>query len=366
MSAFRTLAAVTLATIASIGLAACGGSGGGSNAPVTPATEFWVDAQNGNDVDAGTQAQPFKTLTHALAAAGAGATLHVLPGTYDTANGETFPLQTLPGQVLLGDLANRGMGMPATRIEGEALLMNGHSASIYMAEGTRIAGFEMSGTGTVLTHFFVYAQGAGVEVDQNTVAGPTYAGVHSNGFADGNIHHNDFYSTSYATYIRNTAGAYTVANNTFHTQTIPVDIQNVPSTFVIADNLFIGSGQNGIGIQSGSPTIEGNTFNNPTGYTTYGAIYAQSASSTPIVRGNTFICVTGVRANMGNLDLGTAIDAGDNDFSGVSGVSIQHDGTAAMSAIGNTFPNSPPTNGGDIVITNGGTVTWGTGMGEQY
>lgn len=360
-----TLVTSALALVLGLTLAACGGSGGSSGVAVTPATEVWVDAQNGNDADAGTQALPFKTLTHALAAAGAGTTLHVMPGTYDTANGETFPLQTLPGQILLGDVANRGMGMTATRIEGEALLMNGQHATIFMEESTRLAGFEISGTGYVVGHYAVQTQGNGVEIDENTFANPTYAGVRSQGHEGVDVHHNDFFSQSYATYLRSIAGAYMVRDNTFHTPAIPVDVHNSGSGLEIKDNLFIGSGQNGVHVQSGTPAITGNTFNKPTGYT-YGAVYANGNSALPVLRGNTFFCTVAVHVNKGSADLGTAMDLGMNDFTGVTGVSIQHDAMSTIEAIGNTFPNMPPTNGGDIVITNGGTVIWGAAPGEQY
>ena len=64
--------------------------------------------------------------------------------------------------------------------------------------------------------------------------------------------------------------------------------------------------------------------------------------------------------------MGTASDPGGNDFSAVTGVSLRHNGSMPVSAIGNTWPHTPPTNGVDIVVTTPGTVTWGTGMSDVY
>lgn len=69
------------------------------------ATDYYVDAVNGNDAAAGTSpAAAWKTITHASAASAQGApsTIHLAPGTYGAASGETFPL-FFHGQELVGD-----------------------------------------------------------------------------------------------------------------------------------------------------------------------------------------------------------------------------------------------------------------------
>ncbi|MBN1592654.1 MAG: DUF1565 domain-containing protein, partial [Candidatus Coatesbacteria bacterium] len=55
---------------------------------------FFVDAEQGNDSNDGTEGAPWKTITHALALASATpATINVLAGTYSAStNGESFPL----------------------------------------------------------------------------------------------------------------------------------------------------------------------------------------------------------------------------------------------------------------------------------
>jgi hypothetical protein len=76
-------------------------------APV-PAGDYWVDALAGDDANPGTQALPWRTITHALGTIvvpppGANETVHVLPGVYDSALGESFPLALSPGQRLVGE-----------------------------------------------------------------------------------------------------------------------------------------------------------------------------------------------------------------------------------------------------------------------
>ncbi len=64
-------------------LAGCGGP--------PPIVDLYVDPVNGNDADAGTISEPYKTLTQALSFAHAGQIIHLGEGTYDAANGEIWP-----------------------------------------------------------------------------------------------------------------------------------------------------------------------------------------------------------------------------------------------------------------------------------
>ncbi len=71
-------------------------------APRTP--DLYVDATGGSDANVGTTpGQALRTITRALALAGSGTRIHVAPGTYDAALGETFPLDlNAPHLHLLG------------------------------------------------------------------------------------------------------------------------------------------------------------------------------------------------------------------------------------------------------------------------
>lgn len=87
--------------------------------PLLAHFDYYVDAVNGDDVNPGTIDLPFKSISAALAVATNGQAISVAPGTYDTANGESFPLDLAPGMSLIGDEANKGDGAMATSIVGD-------------------------------------------------------------------------------------------------------------------------------------------------------------------------------------------------------------------------------------------------------
>jgi len=74
--------------------------------------EYWVDPVDGDNGDPGTEAEPFKTITYAIDQASGLDTIMLLPGTYGSASGETFPL--LPG----GESFKGVGGADVTTIEG--------------------------------------------------------------------------------------------------------------------------------------------------------------------------------------------------------------------------------------------------------
>lgn len=73
--------------------------------PLT-AQDHWVDASSGDDLGPGTAASPLRTITAAVARAAAHSVVHILPGTYDSASGEVFPIQILQPLVLRGHVVS--------------------------------------------------------------------------------------------------------------------------------------------------------------------------------------------------------------------------------------------------------------------
>jgi parallel beta-helix repeat protein len=72
-------------------------------------TVIYVNPATGNDAAAGTtEAAPLKSITSALKKAQAGTIIQLAPGTYDSQNGETFPLNIRQGITLRGDEASKG------------------------------------------------------------------------------------------------------------------------------------------------------------------------------------------------------------------------------------------------------------------
>ncbi len=115
------------------------------------AGDFYVDVAHGNDANAGNApGSAWRTLTHASTATPAGDTntIHVAPGTYSAASGETFPLHfqlqhvigdqgpsvTIldggGGAVLIEMLSPRGSGTPTSAIEVRGLTLQNATTGI--------------------------------------------------------------------------------------------------------------------------------------------------------------------------------------------------------------------------------------------
>lgn len=71
---------------------------------------LYVDSREGDDGNDGSAEAPLKTLTTAVSKAERGSIIKVLPGDYDEANGEVFPIVIDKSISLIGDLLNSGRG----------------------------------------------------------------------------------------------------------------------------------------------------------------------------------------------------------------------------------------------------------------
>lgn len=116
----------------------------GSPGALLRATDYFVSG-GGNDANGGlTPATPFRTLTRALAAAGAGDRVLVGPGAYDLAAGETFPLALPSGVQVLGP-GNGTAVVDSTAING-ATFQTGALANPTVLAGLTIAANVGGGT----------------------------------------------------------------------------------------------------------------------------------------------------------------------------------------------------------------------------
>jgi parallel beta-helix repeat protein len=326
-----------------------------------PDVDYWVSASQGSDSNPGTRVEPFKTISHALSTAGENKFIKVLPGTYDEGLEEIFPLVLQTGQVLIGDEANKGDSSTPTAILGYGEFTAGSFdyATIVGAESSRVSGFKI-GEGPNF-HFAIFVDGVTMQISHNTFKASTYGGVLLGNNGNSSVEDNVFDTSWYGVYIYSSQDGVVIQNNAFLSMAIPIQVGASSSTR-ISGNTITGNGQVGIQI-SGDPLIENNTFNRSEGYT-YGALRCLGS---PIVRGNHFICTTAITIDLHHHpDLGTASESGNNDFSSASGVSVTHDGTATVYAIGNTWPNTPPEEGIDIVVNGTGSVVWGTGPDDHY
>src|SRR2546430_2648325 len=147
-SAYTRISVIILAALA---LAACPGKkvkhhdddeGGNAAAP-----NFYVNALTGSDTNRGTQASPFKTITHAMSLSKSGSTVQVAPGTYDVANREIFPITVPAGVLLIGDETPKGGGStPTSIVRGGQRPASpvGTSAALLPGTGSTIAGFTIT------------------------------------------------------------------------------------------------------------------------------------------------------------------------------------------------------------------------------
>ncbi len=122
-------------------------------------TADWVvDQATGDDKAAGTCGAAFKTITRARGAATAGQVIRVLPGTYEAATGEAFPL-SLDGVSLIGDEDSRG----ATTV-----IRASDSNGVEIAGTVTIAGFSITGANSGI---MVSGTNAAATVRNNTLNG---------------------------------------------------------------------------------------------------------------------------------------------------------------------------------------------------
>jgi hypothetical protein len=120
-------------------------------APVLVCATLYVDAVHGSDANVGTSAAPFKSITTSFArVTSCTTTIRVAPGTYDTANGETFPLAIPAGIALIGDETNKGLAA------GAEVVIAGMSAGSSTTQASAVA----PGPNTTFAGFAVQAIGA--------------------------------------------------------------------------------------------------------------------------------------------------------------------------------------------------------------
>jgi hypothetical protein len=359
----RLLASLALLAL----LAGCDKNPTRVTTPAPSAHDYYVDAAAGLDANLGTAVSPFKTITHAVAVAGAGKSIAIAPGTYDAGNGETFPIVLQAGQSLVGDVANRGNGTASTRVRGLGSTpgLSGAYSTIVAAEGASIRGLRIGAPG-LYNHWAIYARNASVTLTDNTLDSLTFAGVYLTGTGTSLVSDNVFNCSGYGAYLQTTLDTAIVEDNDFRVPNLPVTVAGQGSRAIVRANRIAARGQLGIQVASGVVWIEDNVFDNPGGYAIRGAIYCGNPDAMPFVRGNSFTCALGICVDEGLPDLGSAGSPGNNLFTGVTGAAVQHAGSGAITAIGNTWRNTPPTPGADIVVTGTGSVRWGTDAANIY
>ena len=268
-------------------------------------TNILYVSTGGNDATGdGSEQNPFRTITNALAASNNNEAIFVGPGTYDdVTGGEIFPLQLNPGTALVG----RGQNQ-TTVINGSSGI-NGapgayiDSLRIFVCDST---GIDDLGSITHINNVLLDSSlscggGAGdgivlaadSTVSNTTIKDPFTSGITIN---SGNpvIKNNTITVTAGALVspfngIFVAAGNPTITNSTingFFADGAGWAISLGTGTATVSQCSMSGNG-NGISISGGSPTISGNTISNSSSYGIYVSLSGAGAPPTATISGNT-------------------------------------------------------------------------------
>jgi len=173
-----------------------------------PTHTWWVDSDRGSDTrGTGTDAQPFKTITHALSRASGGDTVKVRAASpYDSANGERFPILMKRNVKIIGISTSVIDARTRPVIKGGAdyaIPSSSRYVSVLGANGALISGFLFqavnSGSGRDDgTSILCNATSPTIHDNQFTSSGNAHAGITTMGTAHPAIQNNEFGGTSLA------------------------------------------------------------------------------------------------------------------------------------------------------------------------
>ncbi len=289
-------------------------------------------APNGTDATgAGTQAQPFKTITAVLSTnPQPGTVIQLAAGNYDAANGEIFPIKLPPGIVLRGNSNSRGEGVT------------------------------ISGGGKFISPTFASQTVAMLAENDSTIDGITLTNSNPRG---------------YALWVESKRNVV-ISNSTFSKTTHDGIFLTGDANVAIVSSLFTqnrGSGISAVGTSSGE--IRGNTFDN----TGFGLSIGQKSQvslvnnrinnnvdgiiisnvATPILRSNIItnnnrngVVILKDRGGQPAPDLGTVADPGRNSIRDNKVKDIHNISGMAFAAAGNDLNRSKIVGPIDTVATN--------------
>lgn len=151
---------------------------------------YYVDVHNGSDLNAGTAAYPFFSVSKAVSVANDGDTIHVRGGEYST--GETFPIVVPSGVQLLGAGAESTV-LDASGAATYVLACNGNSATTVVSGFTITGGSNVAYSGDAFGGGIVATNGDQTTISDNVIAGNSavgyeetfYFGVGGNAYGGG-------------------------------------------------------------------------------------------------------------------------------------------------------------------------------------
>jgi hypothetical protein len=322
-----------------------------------------VSATTGEDVVAAilesagnTGCVAYKTLSGALAgptSLAPGAIIWVAPGSYTA--GEKFPI-VLKDVQIRGDSANNGdaSGSP-TLVSGSEVSGSERCTFLIMPGQTQLIGLKIDPGNASGPVYGVCVQDSATDILHNTYLGQ--GGVHVRPSATSSacpfLGDSVFSTSTMGVNMECTSGG-TIRGNTFKSGATMIRVISAPA---IEQNTFQAAANAAIFVEGAKamPTITKNVFAN-----TYGTagIFFQLGGGT--VRDNHFTSTATTNAvtiaNDSAPDFGRTLNAGNNDFAGLT---FAHKGTATINAIGNTWFKAQPPTCTQIVVTSTGKVQWG-------
>ncbi|MEB3293893.1 MAG: DUF1565 domain-containing protein, partial [Synechococcales bacterium] len=154
---------------------------------------LFVNSQQGNDRQVGSEAAPLKTITQALNIAQPNTIIVLASGLYSSETGETFPLQLKPGVTLQGEARDRGQSVI---IRGSGFFLS----KSFARQKVTIVGANRAGLrGVTVTNpepqgYGLWIESSSPVISDNTFTGSTHDGVSIVGNSAPILRNNYFYS----------------------------------------------------------------------------------------------------------------------------------------------------------------------------
>jgi parallel beta-helix repeat protein len=216
---------------------------------------------NGADASgAGTQAQPFRTISAALSIAQPGSVIRLAPGTYSAQTGEVFPLKLQPGIQIRGE-SDKGQG---TLISGGGRFVSPTFASqniaMLAAHNTYISGVTISNPSPRGYGLWVESS-KNVAIANNTFASSTHDGIFLTGSAIASITDNFFTKNrgSGVSAVGSSSGE--IRGNNFDNTGFGLSIGQ-KSTVVLSGNQIVNNVDGVVISNTATPTLRRNTIAN--------------------------------------------------------------------------------------------------------
>ncbi len=223
---------------------------------ISQVSVLFVNPSVGDNKALGSEAAPFKTITHALQVATPNTVISLAKGTYSAETGEIFPLILKPGVSIQGDASTKGRDI---KIQGG----DDYLSRSYGKQNAAIVGANQSGlTGVTVTNPKPRGYGMLIEstnpiVSENTFVGSTQDGISVTGSGTPTISKNYFYRNgANGLTVSGTARA-SVVENTFQQTGFGINIAQNAEPVIISNQIL--SNRAGIIVQANArPKLRNN------------------------------------------------------------------------------------------------------------